>query len=136
MKEKNFLLSIDTKKIKYGLIRTQKLLAACNSPQKNIKAIQVVGTNGKGTTCAMLANVLINNNYKVGLFTSPHLIDINERISVNFQNIPDSYIKLFINQYKNKINDIQPSFFEIILKIYQQLFLLTNMQIKQMVYLN
>ena len=113
MKEKNFLLSIDTKKIKYGLIRTQKLLAACNSPQKNIKAIQVVGTNGKGTTCAMLANVLINNNYKVGLFTSPHLIDINERISVNFKNIPDSYIKLFINQYKNKINDIQPSFFEI-----------------------
>jgi len=114
MKEKNFLLSIDTKKIKYGLLRTRQLLEACNNPHQRIKSIQVVGTNGKGTTCAMLANVLKHNNYKVGLFTSPHLVDINERISVNFKKIPDTFIKFFINKYKDSIDNIKPSFFEII----------------------
>ena len=120
MKEKNFLLSIDTKKIKYGLIRTKKLLEACNSPHKRIQSIQVVGTNGKGTTCAMLAHVLVQNNYKVGLFTSPHLVEINERISVIFKKIPDSFIQYFINKYQEQIDNIKPSFFEImtVLSIY------------------
>ena len=83
MNEIDFLLSIDSKKIKYGLSRTIALLDACNNPQDKLNIIQIVGTNGKGSTSAMIANVLINNNYKIGLFTSPHLVYINERIRIN-----------------------------------------------------
>ena len=107
------LLSINSKKIKYGLTRTKKLLHACGNPQKKLLSIQIVGTNGKGTTAAMLANVCINNNYKTGLFTSPHLVSLNERIRINHQNIPDYIIDNFLLIHKKAINIIQPSFFEI-----------------------
>ena len=113
MNGKNFLLSIDTKKIKYGLLRTKQLLEACNNPQKKIKSIQIIGTNGKGTIAAMLNNVLINNGYKTGLFTSPHLVSFNERISINYKKIPESFINSFIKKYKKSIEFIKPSFFEI-----------------------
>ena len=69
-----YLFNISPTKIKLGLERTQKLLKACNSPEKKLFTIQLVGTNGKGSTAAMLANIL-NEKYKVGLFTSPHLVD-------------------------------------------------------------
>jgi len=113
MLKNSLLLSIDQKKIKYGLTRTKQLLKACNDPQKQILSIQVVGTNGKGSTAAMLANVLINNNYKTGLFTSPHLVHINERIRINHTNIPNHVINNFLNKYKHAIKTIKPSFFEI-----------------------
>lgn len=114
MSAKSFLLSIDSKKIKYGLSRTKALLRACNHPEKKLLSIQIVGTNGKGSTAAMLANVLINNHYNTGLFTSPHLVEINERIRINHNNIPDSFIEKFIIKYKEAILSIEPSFFEII----------------------
>tara|TARA_B100000029_G_scaffold254998_1_gene251760 strand:+ start:251 stop:1468 length:1218 start_codon:yes stop_codon:yes gene_type:complete len=113
MSAKDFLLSIDSKKIKYGLSRTKELLRACGNPEKKLYAVQVVGTNGKGSTAAMLANVLINNNYNTGLFTSPHLVEINERIRINHKNIPDDFIEYFLLQYKQTIATIEPSFFEI-----------------------
>ena len=114
MNEIDFLLSIDSKKIKYGLSRTIALLDACNNPQDKLNIIQIVGTNGKGSTSAMIANALINNNYKIGLFTSPHLVYINERIRINNHFIPDEFIIYFIKKFKKKILDIKPSFFEII----------------------
>ena len=113
MSLKPFLLSIDSKKIKYGLSRTTALLRACNNPEKNLLSVQIIGTNGKGTTAAMLANVLVHNNYNTGLFTSPHLVDLNERISINHTNIPDFFIDEFLIKYKNAISLIKPSFFEI-----------------------
>ena len=113
MLKKDFLLSIDSKKIKYGLSRTRALLKVCKNPEKNLCAVQVIGTNGKGSTSAMLANTLINNHYNTGLFTSPHLVHINERIRINHKNIPDSFINNFLTQYKEDILSIEPSFFEI-----------------------
>ena len=101
MSKKEFLLSISSKKIKYGLSRTQALLAACGNPEKKLLSIQIVGTNGKGTSAAMLANVLIKNNYRTGLFTSPHLVHMNERIRINHNKIPDTAIEEFLNKYKN-----------------------------------
>ena len=83
MNADNYLLNIPTQKIKYGLTRTIDLLNLCGNPQKDIFSIQILGTNGKGSTCAFLNNVFIEAKYKVGLFTSPHLIDYKERIQIN-----------------------------------------------------
>ena len=113
MPAKSFLSSIKSKKIKYGLSRTKSLLRACNHPEKKLLSIQIVGTNGKGSTAAMLANVLIKNHYNTGLFTSPHLVELNERIRINHKKISDSFIERFLNKYKTAILDIEPSFFEI-----------------------
>ena len=83
----SYLLTIPTKKIKYGLSRTKELLSACDNPENNILSIQIVGTNGKGSVAAYITKILKDANYKVGLYTSPHLVDINERISINFNKI-------------------------------------------------
>lgn len=69
--------------IKLGLERVQDLLKQLDNPQDKIKCIHVAGTNGKGSTCAMLASVLTEAGYKVGLYTSPHIVDYTERIKIN-----------------------------------------------------
>ena len=108
-----FLLSIDSKIIKYGLQRTIQLLEMCGNPHNKLQSMQVVGTNGKGSTSAMIAKVLMENNYKVGLYTSPHLVTIHERIRINNIMISNEYMNQFIHQYKIDLDNIQPSFFEI-----------------------
>ena len=108
----SYLLSLETKGIKLGLERTYNILSACNNPQEKIKIIQVVGTNGKGSTSAMIANILKHANYKVGLYTSPNLYKINERIRVNGQSISDDSIIEFINKYQKQIETLNISFFE------------------------
>ena len=112
MSVENYLFAIPPHKIKFGLERTEKLLKACGNPQKKIESIQIVGTNGKGSTSSFLANVL-SKKYKVGLFTSPHLVDYKERIRVNFNKIPEQKVLDFLDSYKSDIKKIQPSFFEI-----------------------
>jgi len=75
-----------------------KLLAILDNPQNKIKTVHVAGTNGKGTTCFIIAGVLEKSGYRTGLFISPHLIRINERISINSTEISDDdllkYIKI------------------------------------------
>jgi len=88
---KEFLRSLDSKKIKYGLERTIQLLNVCDNPHLSLKSIQVVGTNGKGSVAAMVSNVLIKNGYKVGLYTSPHLVTIRERIRINHKKISNKF---------------------------------------------
>ena len=109
----DFLLSINSKIIKYGLERTIKLLDTCKNPHKKLQSIQVVGTNGKGSTASMLANALIKNGYTVGLYTSPHLVNINERIRINHQLITNEFMNSFVNKYKSDFIKQQSSFFEI-----------------------
>ena len=113
----SYLLSLESKGIKLGLERTEKLLESCGNPQKNFQSIQVIGTNGKGSTSAMIANVLKTANYKVGLYTSPHLTKINERIRINGIAIQDDDIIEFINQHKSSFNTLNISFFEAITAI-------------------
>ena len=109
----NYLLSIESKGIKLGLDRTYKMMKACGNPHIELPAIQVAGTNGKGSVCAILASIMKAANYKVGLFTSPHLVQINERIRINGKPILDNRINEFIQYYKQDIKKIDASFFEV-----------------------
>lgn len=75
---------------KPGLERTRALLAALGNPEKALKFVHITGSNGKGSTAAMLASVLAAAGYHTGLFTSPHLYRFNERFQVNGAPIPDA----------------------------------------------
>ena len=79
----DWLLNIPSKKIKYGLRRTGQFLLECELTNKNFFKIQVLGTNGKGSVAAFLMKALCDCGYKVGMYTSPHLVKINERILVS-----------------------------------------------------
>ncbi|NIO21578.1 MAG: bifunctional folylpolyglutamate synthase/dihydrofolate synthase, partial [Candidatus Aenigmarchaeota archaeon] len=65
-----------------GLGPIRKILRRLGNPEKGLKVIHVAGTNGKGSVCAMLSSVLKEGGYKVGMYTSPHLVDFRERIRV------------------------------------------------------
>ena len=74
----------------FGLENTRKLAALAGNPQEKLRFIHVAGTNGKGSTCAMLESIYRAAGLRVGLFTSPHLVSFRERIQVNRQLIPES----------------------------------------------
>ena len=97
---------------KPGLDRIKKLLISLKNPEKNFKSIHVAGTNGKGSTAHLLSSIIQESGYKVGLFTSPHLIDFRERIKINGKLISKKEVKEFITKNMNFLikNDI--SFFE------------------------
>ena len=82
------------------------------NPQNKLKFIHVAGTNGKGSVCNFLYNIYQKAGYKVGLFTSPHLIDFRERIVVGEKEISKEYIVDFYNQNLERFKEINPSFFE------------------------
>ena len=87
--------------IKGGLERTKKLAAALDNPQNFYRTIHVTGTNGKGSVCAMLAEILKASGLKVGLFTSPHLESYCERIRINGENISEEDFAEMISRVKN-----------------------------------
>lgn len=98
---------------KPGLETAIKLAKAFGNPQNAFYSIHVAGTNGKGSTCHTLAAILQAQGYKVGLYTSPHLIDFRERIKVNGQLIPEDAVISFVSRYRSLNLDLQPSFFEL-----------------------
>jgi len=96
-----------------GLNHTLWLLKSLKNPQDNFKTIHLAGTNGKGSTAAIINSILIANGYKVGLYTSPHLISFNERIRVNGVTITDEEIISFMKHVEPAINKIKSTFFEV-----------------------
>ncbi|MFP3832582.1 bifunctional folylpolyglutamate synthase/dihydrofolate synthase [Chryseobacterium sp. SIMBA_028] len=100
------------KAYKPGLDNITKLCASFGNPQEKIKCIHVGGTNGKGSSSNMLASVLQEAGYKVGLYNSPHLIDFTERIKVNGKNCNKEFVFDFVQKLKNIPEEILPSFFE------------------------
>jgi len=108
----DYLLSIESKGIKLGLERTQKIMAVCGNPHINLPVIQIAGTNGKGSVCAILEKIFRLSKYKTGLFTSPHLVHVNERIRINGISIKNLEIEKFINTYKLEIEKHNITFFE------------------------
>ncbi len=100
------------KAYKPGLDNIIRLCGFFGNPQEKIKCIHIGGTNGKGSTSNMLASVLQESGYKVGLYNSPHLIDFTERIKINGNNCDKTFVYDFIQKLKKLPEDIQPSFFE------------------------
>jgi dihydrofolate synthase / folylpolyglutamate synthase len=98
---------------KPGLDNTLALLHLVGNPQNHLHTVHVAGTNGKGSTSHMIASVLQEAGYKVGLYTSPHLKDFRERIKINGQMISKEAVTEFVELYKDNWAKIQPSFFEI-----------------------
>lgn len=96
-----------------GLNHTLWLLQFLKNPQDNFKTIHLAGTNGKGSTAAIINSILIANGYKVGLYTSPHLISFNERIRVNGVTITDEEVISFMKHVEPAINKIKSTFFEV-----------------------
>src|SRR5210317_2148928 len=86
--------------------------AYLNNPQKQFKTIHVAGTNGKGSSSHMLASILQEAGYKVGLYTSPHLKDFRERIKINGQMIQKEEVVNFIETHKDYMSQNALSFFE------------------------
>ena len=89
-----------------------KLSRHLNNPYHNFKSIHIAGTNGKGSTAHMISSVLQEANYKVGLYTSPHLVDFRERIKINGKMIEKDFITDFIKDNIDFLNDNSFSFFE------------------------
>lgn len=100
---------------KPGLGTVRKLADAFGNPQHKLRCVHVAGTNGKGSTSHSIASVLQAAGYKVGLFTSPHLIDFRERIRINGEMIPEDAVIRFVEQCRTTgvIERLQPSFFEL-----------------------
>ena len=97
---------------KKDLTNILKFAEELQQPQEKFKTIHVGGTNGKGSTSHMLASVLQEAGYKVGLYTSPHLKDYRERIKINGQMISESFVVEFIQQHQDFLATQQLSFFE------------------------
>ena len=103
---------------KLGLSNTLKLAALAGSPQNRLRFIHVAGTNGKGSTCAMLESIYRSAGLRVGLFTSPHLISFRERIQINRRPIPEVDVVRLVEELKpfleNFPADHHPTFFEVV----------------------
>lgn len=104
----------------YGLERTEKILELLGDPHKKIKCIHIAGTNGKGSTTAIISKILIEEGYKVGMYTSPFLEEFEERIQVNGKNIPKESLSAMVSEVAEVVNKVialgyeHPTEFEII----------------------
>lgn len=105
--------NVGGKAYKPGLDNINHLLAKFGNPENELEFIHVAGTNGKGSTCSMLASILTEAGETVGLFTSPHIQDFRERIRVNGVMIDEGFVISCVNDIKASNLDFQPSFFEI-----------------------
>ena len=98
---------------KAGLSTTKTLDAYFGHPHTTFQTIHVGGTNGKGSTSHSIAAVLQSAGYKVGLFTSPHLVDFRERIRVNGEMMEEEYVVQFVETHRHFFEPLYPSFFEL-----------------------
>lgn len=98
---------------KEGLSNTHLLDEHFNHPHRTFKTIHVAGTNGKGSCSHTLAAILQSEGYKVGLYTSPHLVDFKERIRVNGTPIAEQFVVDFVKKERSFFEPLSPSFFEL-----------------------
>ncbi len=98
---------------KPGLDTIKELLNITGNPHDRIKTIHIAGTNGKGSVAHVLTAIFQSNDYKVGLFTSPHINDFRERIKINGAPVGEENVVRFFEKYQNQFKELKPSFFEI-----------------------
>ncbi len=95
-----------------GLENISMLFSAMGNPHLKFKSVHIAGTNGKGSTAAMLESILRHSGYKTGLFTSPHLMDVTERIKVNATSISTDNLIIYLERIKDKIHAMGCTYFE------------------------
>ncbi|MBI2119629.1 MAG: bifunctional folylpolyglutamate synthase/dihydrofolate synthase [Elusimicrobia bacterium] len=119
MPTKDYLNLLDNQGINPDLERMRKLFELLDHPEKKIKAIHVTGTNGKGSVCAMLEMILRSSGYKTALYTSPHLVDVRERIQVAGKKITLSDFTSWLHTVQKKAESLKQelTFFEILTAI-------------------
>lgn len=98
---------------KEGLSTTHILDAHFNHPHNQYKTIHIAGTNGKGSCAHTIAAILQHTGLKVGLYTSPHLVDFRERIRINGEMMPQQYVIDFVEKERSFFEPLHPSFFEL-----------------------
>lgn len=113
---------------KKDLHNTIELCNQLGNPQDKFSSIHIAGTNGKGSTSHMLAAIFHESGYKTGLYTSPHLLDFRERIRINGEVVPETFVIEFVEQLKPTIERIQPSFFELTVAMAFQYFALEQVE--------
>lgn len=120
-----YIHSVKWQGSKPGLSRTRELLEALGNPEKALKFVHIAGTNGKGSTAAMIASVLRKAGYKTGLYTSPYIIRFNERIQVNGEHISDRDLEDLMEEIRPFADamDDPPTEFEIITALGMKYFL-------------
>lgn len=104
---------IGAKAYKPGLQTTHELDEHFGHPNRQYKTIHIAGTNGKGSCSHTIAAILQSQGYKVGLYTSPHLVDFRERIRVNGECLPEQYVIDFVEENRAFFEPLHPSFFEL-----------------------
>lgn len=98
--------------MRLGLDNIFELLKRLGNPHKRVKTVLVAGTNGKGSTSAILASILTAGGYKTGLYTSPHLFRFNERIKIDGREIQDEDMELILERVKSVSEDMEITYFE------------------------
>src|SRR2546426_6009917 len=111
---------------KFGLVNTLRLTALAGNPHHKLRFIHVAGTNGKGSTCAMLESIYRAAGLRVGLFTSPHLVSFGERIQVNRQFISQGEVVRLLVEMQPVLKEFpleeHPTFFEVVTVMALQFF--------------
>src|SRR5687768_9279675 len=99
----DYLLSLgnEVSTMKLGLENIRKLLAQLGDPQNNYLKVQVAGTNGKGSVCAFIESICVHGGIETGVFTSPHLVSITERIRVNGKEIDEKEFARIATHVRN-----------------------------------
>lgn len=100
------------KAFKKDLTNIKALLKALGHPEQSLKAIHIAGTNGKGTVSHIIAGCLMTQGYRIGLYTSPHYRDFRERVKINGVLIPKRTVIRYVNQFRELVEEVRPSFFE------------------------
>ncbi len=103
-------------KSRNGLVRMKELMNRLGDPHKGLRFVHVAGSNGKGSTCAMLASVLKVAGYRTGLYISPHIEDFRERIQLNGENIPEDRLTEITGRLRSAVESMEghPSWFEMV----------------------
>ncbi|HVO84744.1 MAG TPA: folylpolyglutamate synthase/dihydrofolate synthase family protein [Syntrophobacteria bacterium] len=108
-----YLYDLQKYGIKFGLSSTARLLERLGNPHLPLKAVHIAGTNGKGSTSAMISSILVRAGYRVGLYTSPHLVRFNERYRINDRDLGDGALLESFRRVRAVVDDREPpTFFE------------------------
>jgi dihydrofolate synthase/folylpolyglutamate synthase len=111
----NYLFGLQKFGIKFGLNCTENLLERVGAPHLRLRCIHVGGTNGKGSTAALLSSILVRHGYRVGLYTSPHLVRFTERFRINEKEVSQERILDVFDRIRSHVDDREPpTYFEMV----------------------